>query len=688
MSKTRALLSGILGIASLASLLSCNDSTGPGGGGSGAGVVEVRVTSTGRPIVGVDQQSGGPSIRCDVNLEASARGSGRIDWKDATFRWYVGASGTEEFDAVTVPATTVAISWGANTIAPGERKTAAWSFGASIPFNATVEYGYLTEDGTDTTTAPVGFSCSPQIPANAGPPTLTGLTFSPASGEVQAGDTLRLSFVADAQAGMWQSQVRIQGPCDTTFNFVEVAAKHVAHPITWVVPPGCALGPVFTAGATMLDANLVEVSGSPANGPVVADHRPPTATAYFMRPGAGFADTVLAGDLFVGDRLELGVVGSDRQGLAEGYLDIPAAGIHDSLPLTGVSADANFVDSIRATWVGTLDFQLRVRDAAGQFSRTIGPASGAIPVYPRETRPAVSRSYGNAEIRTVAIDAPGQRLYLLHGNQHQIEITDLATLASLGTINLPGVAQDMDLVPGEDSLVVSMPGLGALAIVDLTPATPVVTTVALDSLTPALSQSPQALRVGTNRKVFVVLAGSSAAASRLLEYDLGTGAERFHPEAGSGGYVDGELERSEDHAAMVFRAGPGSYQRYDVGGNVFGPVVMLPATTARLRVDATFQRASIGLVLYDGALQQVGQAHTTIGGLYESSTLSPDASELYYWDGARGIIRTRTSDGGVVSVLTSPLPPGYMRFSADGNWLVLVQTDEYFTSAVSVLDFH
>lgn len=687
MSHTRALLSGVLGILSLASLLSCNDSTGPGGGGSGAGVVEVRVTSTGQPIIGVDQQTGGPSIRCDVDLEASARGSGRIDWKDATFRWYVGASGTQEFDAVTVPATTVAVSWGANTIAPGERKTASWSFGASIPFNATVEFGYLTENGNDSTTEPVGFSCSPRIPANAGPPVLSGLTFSPANGEVQAGDTLRLNFAVDAPAGLWQSQVQIQGGCDTTINYIESAAVHVSRPIKWVVPPGCVLSTPFTSSAILLDANLVQISGTGGNGPVVADHRPPTAKAYFMSPGAGSADTLLAGDLFVGDQLELAVEGRDQQGLGEAYLDNVLGGVHDSLALTGTLGTADFIDTIPDTWVGNLDFQLRVRDATGLFSPGISPAPGAITVYPRENHPAVSRNSSTAETRTVAIDAAGQRLYLLHGYQHQIEVTDLATLALLATIPLPGAAQDMDLVPGEDSLVVSMPGLGALAIVDLTPATPVVTTVALDSLNPALSQSPQALRVGTNRKVFVVLAGSSAAAGRLLEYDLATGAERFHPEAGMAGYVDGELERSDDHAAMVFRAGAGLYQRYDVAGNAFGPLVTLPATTARLRLDATFQRASIGLLLYDGALQQVGQMHSTIGGYYESSTLSPDANDLYYW-GGRGIIRTRTSDGGLVSVIPSPIPPGYMRFSSDGNWLVLVQTDEYSTSAVSVLDFH
>src|SRR2546430_955210 len=114
---------------------SCKDSTGP------RPAVTVTVASLAGPSYSADS-AGQQLIQCDATLQARNPGSQGATWMTATFAFYPPDGSTSAFAVDTVPAETVASSWGAPSIGPGATQTARWSVEGSIPFVLKIRFSY------------------------------------------------------------------------------------------------------------------------------------------------------------------------------------------------------------------------------------------------------------------------------------------------------------------------------------------------------------------------------------------------------------------------------------------------------------------------------------------------------------------------------------------------------------------
>lgn len=661
----------------------CSGGTEPSSSG-GPASVQISVASLGAPVYSVG--SGGIAvITCDVGLRAKVRGPGSVTWLGATFRWYPGTTGTTPFDSAVVSAGNIQSTWGGVITPAGDTATAAWYFSATIPFNAELEYRYRPTGSNTVAASTVRFACSPVIPKNPAAASISSITLNPASSQIQAGDTVDLGFTATAGAGLWQTLLHVGGACDSTILFADTALVTVTHITRFVVPPGCAINSPLSIGVAVLDARLAQTSSVSPLAPMLVDHRPPTLTATGILLPMRQPSLTLAGNLFVGDRLELLVDAIDAQALAAVYWEIPSRAYLDSQVVSGSQVSARSSIALAPTWTGPLDVRLYARDAAGLLSSAVTSSPGALQVYPQVVAPSVTRAF-SMETRDVRISARRGQAYLLHGNQLQVEAVDLVTGATTGVIPLPTIPDDFDLTPSEDSLLLAFTTMSAIAVVDLTNAHPSVSLIPVTILDSAAGGQMVALRALANGKAFVTLTGLVPSESRLLEVDLATGLGVTRADAGSGGFVQGPMERSDDGRAVVVGVGPDHFQRYDVAGDVFGPVRPRPVTDAKLRVDGTLQHASIGLLTFDGGLVPAGQATSTFGGLFGASALSADGSTLYYVDAAHGLVRTRTLDGSLVSATPIKHLTSYLRRSADDAWMITVESLDGTSSLISILD--
>ena len=245
------------------------------------------------------------------------------------------------------------------------------------------------------------------------------------------------------------------------------------------------------------------------------------------------------------------------------------------------------------------------------------------------------------------------------------------------------LANDLDLTPGGDSLVLALPYLRALGIIDLRQASRTLTLLPIQSLDSTSQLAPWSVRVGVNGKAYAKLDGPAPAVPGILEVDLVTKAERLL--TGGGNIRSARFERSFDRSVLVLSRDV--LQRYDVTSDAFGPTHVPQSLYGPLRVDGNGSLVTLGLDVFDGNLQFLRRVASIYGGeAVPGAALSRDGAYLYHALGYRGVGRTRTSDGGVVDRSTVPFSAsGYLRMSPDGNTLVIV--DSFIgTARIALMD--
>ena len=119
--------------------------------------VRVIVDTVAAPVLS-QTPDGIQDLSCDVGLTASAAGRDTVRWIGATFRWYLGRDQTTPFDSADADAATIQSSWGTATITGGSVELAGWTFSASIPFTATIQFHYRNSYGGVASTDPVPFT--------------------------------------------------------------------------------------------------------------------------------------------------------------------------------------------------------------------------------------------------------------------------------------------------------------------------------------------------------------------------------------------------------------------------------------------------------------------------------------------------------------------------------------------------
>lgn len=644
---------------------SCRDATGP------RLRVSVTLSSLQGPTYSADS-IGRQLLRCDIGLQARATGSGWATWLDATFTFYAPNDSTTALATDTLSAGTVRSSWGADSIG-STGQSAHWGLTASVPFTLKARFRYQVGRGFPDSTG-VEVSCEPNTRSSGTPPTITTLTNqSPA--ELEPGDTLTLAYAVSSQIGLWESIVRLTGPCDTTAMFPEQVQFSVSRTVSIVMPAGCGLGIPISVTAVAIDARL-QTTSQALTLPALVDHTPPVLKAIMRTPYSAWAPAAsFAGYLFTGDSITLYVTATDNHALHGIYWEVWPAGFRDSMLVSGPAAYPSVTIPAQAGWAGLIQLRLYAKDQSGNVSDTIASAVGAIQVAPT-VGPAPSLTSIPGDITDMAFDAKRGVIYLLQSNSYRIAVFSPATLSVVRTIALTDYCPDFDLSPSGDSIITVLKNAAMLGVVDLTQASPALQTVRMSGLDTTYHLLN--VRVAANGKAPITtqawtLAG--AGAKRVYTYDLASGTASLRSEVADLGYeASGQLERSTDGSVVVVNGDAGTFQRYDAATDRFEPGQTARFQDTRPSIDGTGAHVAVSGDLYNASLQYVltvradqrlpAPAALSSDGQTHYLAIAPTYTQL-------GIVRSRVSDGSIIDHIPAPLPITLLRASPDGSALAV-----------------
>lgn len=666
--------------AALALAAACRDVTAPAPTPTPHVMVTVGVERVEAPLVTSDG-AGRARVSCVVALTAVGTGTGEAKWGEAVFRWYEGRDRTTSVDSTVMIFWEITASWGDSAIAAGEMQHSGWQLTAGAPFDVSIEYRYRPGPTSRVDTASVRFSCGPAVTPDAPPPTISVPVTTPASGIVQPGDTLSISFTAASRSGVFQTAAWLGGACDTSVVFVEQLQDSVFRTVRIRLPASCRLGVPLAVGVAVLDGageQMSQVSSSPLT---VEDRTPPRITARVFPPyrTSGTADSVQ--ELFAGDSIAFEFTATDNHALAAIGWEVWPTGRRDSLPVSGAATTRQVFVPLRPEWVGTVQVRFTASDVVGLVSPAGAWPSDSLRVRPRVDLPTVTTTVPGAII-DVRMDERRDRLYLLRADRREVAILSTSTLAFIDSVPLPDVPRDLDLTAGGDSLLVLLPNVRALAVIDLRAAAPAPALIALTPLGDPAYELAYYLRATANGKAFI----ATVRANRMLEVDLATGAVRIRADAGNGGFTgNGMIERSQDHSTLVMNGGERLLQRYDAGTDRFGAAVGPYYLAVRPAVDGTGAHTAIERAVYDASLH-LSVVTRTPGEPLGMVALSPDGSLFFSVQPGYGIVRSRVSDGGMEDLIRYPYYTSVLRASSDGSLLVAAHYPEaQATDRISVV---
>src|SRR5438309_2510223 len=300
----------------------------------------------------------------------------------------------------------------------------------------------------------------------------------------------------------------------------------VAHDVALVMPAACRLGVPISVTAASYDVRLQETSRS-LTLPALVDHRSPVLSANVSTPYSAWAQAAsFLGYLFTGDAIEVNVTATDNHALHRIYWEVRPVGLRDSLLVSGPDAFRTITIPSRASWTGPIRLVLYAKDESGNVSDTIATAAGAIEVAPN-VGPTPTLASIPGDITDVAFDAKRNVIYLLQSNSYKIAVFSPATLTVVRTIALPDNAPAFDLSPSGDSIITVLMNSKAIGVVDLTQASPALTTVPLTDL--ASTYRLLNVRVASTGRVLFVAQHTAvdSASKRLYSYDLAGGVLRL-----------------------------------------------------------------------------------------------------------------------------------------------------------------
>jgi DNA-binding beta-propeller fold protein YncE len=397
---------------------------------------------------------------------------------------------------------------------------------------------------------------------------------------------------------------------------------------------------------------------------------------------------VPAGDYFDRDVITISYGVADDYGLERVYWEL-RPGLDGSTKISGLQTFTELRLTVQHDWAGPGRLKLWARDRFGLGSDVVLFPEGHI-TLPATIQRSASKATVNCWVQGVLTDEKRNRVYLMCPNDRRMYVMNGATTTITHSLSLPGLATDMDLTPGGDSLILTLPGHDALGVIDLRAADLSVQMLFLESFE-GTTQGPWRVRTLSNGKAFVAANEFPDVTSPLMlvEVDLSRGADRIRPDAADPGMDEVRaLARSHDYSRMVLSAGSGKMQTYDVAQNSFGPVINLSGRAIEL--DRTGAMLAVGVNVYDGrTLQYLRTVRSTHHGGGFATAMSPDGTHIYIAHAVHGIIRSRTSDGAIVD--RSPNPIRFvelLRASPDGRFLVTVEPNlSVQQSHLSIMQF-
>jgi hypothetical protein len=398
----------------------------------------------------------------------------------------------------------------------------------------------------------------------------------------------------------------------------------------------------------------------------VGDVTPPVASGTRAGP---FGDTAVV----VSDTLTIVVHATDNKRLAwVGYALGSPVVVQDSTAVTGRTADATLKTPIPLLASGQMAVKVFARDSAGyRRESTLEPIS----IVPG-TRRSMYVLTLPAPVSDVAVNFKYGVVYLTYYGRPEIGVIDLARKVFAPSITTTFQPRKLDVSAGGDSLIVSVDGQPALAMLRVTTQPPATTIVRVDSNYLAGGwEAADNVRAMGNGKVLVTLKprdGQNSSSPRIVDYDLATGLSRQRIMSDEVQW----LARSWDRTMLATATGsstPVAAQLYTAATDTFTDrqFISIPVWLYGASADSLGTRYLFANALFDGALNALRSftdAEFQQGG---GTVLSPDGATAYLgtWG---GFLVVRTSDGGVLERSRLPFWPSQLAITADGGTLIAV----------------
>ncbi len=517
----------------------CSDSPSgaPRGSPDGALTVSItaRMTQTDLLRAPVDPFA---TLYCELVLHGKATGPAgtTAQWGRGVFRFFTGLQRDVPTDSFTVSADEIGQSWDSPTITSGAVMQSRWRLSAGVPFAITADLEYGAAGSTQLQKASFAASCPAVAPGTAGP-SITNVSVSPASGELQAGQDLAVTYTVSAPAGLWETSVLLTGAAAgeyrvrETFQTAETRTETVRIPINATLT-----GPLrvyVRAADSFLRIAQVEVPNTVA----IVDHTAPTLLRVAIHAGTTAEGNHITGQFGAGDTISAYWYGQDDNALKwVGWSIDGAAQARDSVPVAAVDANPLRIP-FRAEWADASAVRMWVADRGGNHSVELVSAPGAFRVFPVRTRPARLATTSGVTNDAV-IDERRGLVYVAIQSEERIAVLSLATMTFGPSIAVPGNAKSIDLSVSGDSLLVVLDDVKSVGVVDLQHPGSAMTVVRLSSY-----YSPTALRVAADGRVLLAILADFASV------DLATGRVQVLADDGGGA---GTLGRTRDRSLVMF----------------------------------------------------------------------------------------------------------------------------------------
>jgi hypothetical protein len=500
---------------------------------------------------------------------------------------------------------------------------------------------------------------------------VSNVTIASATPGLEPGDTAIVRFDAASASGLFRTRVSVEAGCFRAVSTLLALQTSAQVEVRVPVPLTCPRNVPLRVGVTVTDAALREGTTT-ITGPALVDATP---------PGFQYGGTLAAGDLFARDTLVRDVIVSDDVALGWVKWEWIGSGARDSVALVGSHIPLRLRIPVPNAAVGRPQLRVTVVDCAGNTTTAFTSAPNSIRVLPTLDRPVTSVTIPG-ELRGLLLDERRGRILVLQSAARRLLVLDRNTLVTVHTIALPDVARLMDLTAGGDSVIVALATPALLGIVDLRPATPVVTTLAMtgiDSLPGRIASHLAATSRGT---VMVITTSSNGLSdARLVETTLATGATRVRSDAPvAPGFT--LISRSPDASVVAF-ARIGCLRRWTAATDTFDACRALTGDDA-VTWSADGRIASLSRLVLDENFSQILMAEAPNGTFYPKTQLSADGSMLLIRMESGGVARSRTSDGMLVDRLA--MPAHVIRPWSDGSAIVSATGYQADTTRVYVID--
>jgi hypothetical protein len=660
--------------------ITCRDSTAPHPS------LAITLTNS-TPTHSESETADGLRINCNVTITASATGPGTATWQDGVARFYVGAARTVPVDSFAVPVAQVRNAWG-QRITSSDRPQADWGFTASAPFEVEAELRYLTDGSAEIQKAKTRFACGPRAPSGTyAPPVVGQIDVTPATGEVQPGGGIDVTYSATSAYPLWSTTVVASGPFLVRRSFAENGTNSVTRTVHLNVPAGWVKNSPIGITVTAEDGALQQSSRSVQTQTFVVDRTPPVLASVLS-----FASNTFAGQFAVGESLRLVVTATDNDQVDWLVWELGApANVRDSLPapVRGASQTWRTAIPVKPEWVGAPIMSLYVRDASALRSNVISSVQDSVRFYPLVAHPtstpavATPSPYTLTQLGDLAYDAKRKVFYLVQYGKNEIAVLDVATMTFRTPITISGPSTGLDLTVSGDSLIIALPNTRSLAVVDLTQPTASPSTIILSVLDTAGIGPPMAVpmvvRVAANGRALVTLPQKTLGGDQIITVDLNTGAQAVRRDARSADPYGVSIATSTPDRSRILMYDLRCPRSYVAATDSFTPcgewpqLGMMQQGWRGFTFDAAGQRLSLGNGAYDVDFH-ILRSSPAIDGMLPTSALSPDGTVLYL--GANMTVTAmRIADGVFTERFNVPVTAQRLFVSPTGDWLMAFQSD-------------